>query len=488
MVAAISRKSRSNMNIILLVSHYANIYGKYRPLYKRGFVNPPLSLAYLAAALIKAGHSVKIIDGEAENLSAAAIISRCRDFDPQLIGLTATSVDFNLCRQMAERLKKDLPAVPVILGGTHLNIFGAQVLKENPVFDFGCIGDGEDLLVELAAALSEASVNLKDIPGLIYRHGEEVIQNRHRPLETQIDRYPFPARHLLNNELYYRSVPHRGYQVTAAVMSSRGCPYSCVYCAVENIYGGARLRLRSAANVLDELEEIVNHFGIRHLAFNDDCLTVDRQRVLELCRGIKERRLHFTWEGLSRADLLDKELVQAMKATGFVRISIGIESGNPRILKVLRKGETLEQIRQGIRIAKEAGIVTRGSAIIGSPYETRETIADTFRFVNGLKELDQVVINILQPYPGTRVREMVLNGEGGCRFLGSRENNENLQRFGRALIEVNGLTPRHLINLQRSGFLRFYLRPQAIYNNLRLCGLRPFISDSLGFLRSMVGY
>jgi hypothetical protein len=99
-----------------------------------------------------------------------------------------------------------------------------------------------------------------------------------------------------------------------------------------------------------------------------------------------------------------------------------------------------------------------------------------------------VVINILQPYPGTRVREMVLNGEGGCRFLGSRENNENLQRFGRALIEVNGLTPRHLINLQRSGFLRFYLRPQAIYNNLRLCGLRPFISDSLGFLRSMVGY
>lgn len=476
------------MNIILLVSHYADIYGSYRPLYQRGFVNPPLSLSYIAASLIKAGHSVKIIDGEAENLSPGEIISRCRAFDPQLLGLTATSVDFNLCLQLAERLKKEFPLVPVILGGTHLNIFGAQVLEQNPVFDFGCIGDGEDLLVELAEALSSGSPKLEDITGLIYRRGEEVIQNHHRPLETQIDRYPFPARQLLKNDLYYRAVPHRGYQVTAAVMSSRGCPYSCVYCAVENIYGGARLRLRSAANVLDELEEIVNGLGIRHIAFNDDCLTVNRQRVLELCRGIKERHLHFTWEGLSRADLLDKELVQAMKAAGFVRISIGIESGNPHILKVLRKGESLEQIRQGIRIAKEAGIVTRGSVIIGSPYETRKTIGDTFRFVNGLKELDQVVINILQPYPGTHVREMVLKGEGGSRFLGSPDNNENLQRFGSALVEVNGLTPRRLISLQRSGFLRFYLRPRAIYNNLRISGLRPFITDGIGFLRSMVGH
>lgn len=475
------------MNIILLVSHYAKIYGSYRSLYKRGFVNPPLSLCYLASALLKAGHSVEIIDGEAENLSTAEVLYRCCDFDPQLIGLTATSVDFDLSRQLAEHLKKEFPMVPVILGGTHLNIFGAQVLEQNPVFDFGCIGDGEDLMVELAKSLCTGSPKLEDISGLIHRCGADVIQNHYRPVEPQIDRYSFPARHLLKNDLYYRAVPYRGYQVTAAVMSSRGCPYSCAFCAVKNIYGSDRVRLRSARNVLDELEEIVKSLGIRHIAFNDDCLTVNRQRVMELCNGIMERHLHFTWEGLSRADLLDAELVRVMKAAGFVRISIGIESGNSQILKVLQKGESLEQIRQGIRIAKEAGIVTRGSVIIGSPYETRETIADTIKFVDGIKELDQVVINILQPYPGTRVREMVLNGEGGSIFLGSADSNEDLQRFGSALVEVNGLTPRHLVNLQRSGFLRFYLRPRTIYNNLRISGLQTFISDGIGFMRSIVG-
>jgi len=270
-------------------------------------------------------------------------------------------------------------------------------------------------------------------------------------------------------------------------MSSRGCPFKCIYCAVKNIHGGEKVRLRSAANVLDELEHIVKRFGIRHIAFNDDCLTLKRERVLEICEGIRSKGLNITWEGLSRADLIDRELLKIMKGAGFVRLSIGIESGNQGILDVIRKQETLEQIEKAVNLSHEVGIVTRGSVILGNPYENSQTVKDTFRFINRVKGLDQVVINILQPYPGTVVRDMMLRGEGGSSFQEHLVGDAKLQRFGSANITVNDLTPEKLVKLQREGFLRFYMRPGTLWNNLRISGIKTFLSDGYGFMRSILG-
>jgi len=474
------------MNILLIVPPFGEIYNSYRHLYRRGFLNPPLSLAYLGGALVKAGQNVRIIDGEAEGLSVRQLMYRIMEFSPDLIGLSCTSVDFELAERLSVLIKTKFPDVRIVIGGTHLNIFGSQVLRDAPVFDFGCIGDGEDLIVELASAIEEGnSTGFANIAGLVYWQDDDVIQNSYRPVELNIDRYPFPQRQLLRNVLYCRSVPFRGYTTTAAMMSSRGCPFSCVYCAAKNIYGGTRVRLRSVENVLEELDDVVKRLGIGHVAFNDDCLTLNRKRIIALCEGIREHELKFTWEGLSRADLLDKELVYVMKEAGLVRMSIGIESGNPDILKIIQKGERLEQISEALNLVSQAGIVTRGSVIIGYPYETRQTIEDTFNFITKIKGLDQVVVNILQPYPGTKVREMVLRGEGGSRFIGNTDSSERLQRFGRASVAVNDLSPSRLVRLQRSGFLRFYLRPKTIFKNLKISGWKPFISDSFGFLRSV---
>ncbi len=476
------------MRVLLINPSFEDIYGSYKHLYRKGFLNSPLSLCYLAASLIDNDHVAQIVDGEAESLSLDQIIKKVKDFAPGLIGITATSIDFIHAHHLAKALKKVLPEIPLLLGGTHVNLFGSEVLEKAPEFDFGCIGDGEYLIVELAQMIEEgASDKLPNIAGLIYRDGKNTVQNCFRPIEMNLDRYTFPARFLLKNELYYRAIPFKGYQTTASIMSSRGCPFSCAFCAVRNIYGGPKVRLRSASNVLNEIEYIVKEMGINHLAFNDDCLTLNRERMMTICTGILERGLKFTWEGLSRADLLDEELLRIMKQAGFIRISIGIESANAHILKVLKKHETLEQIEKAVYMAKRAGIVTRGSLIIGSPYETGETVKESFRFINQLKSLDQVVINIMQPYPGTEIREMVLRGEGGTHFYQQENQNDSLQRFGSAAIRVNELTQEKLVSLQKKGFLGFYLRPRAVINNLRITGLKTFCNDSIGFLRSIIG-
>lgn len=475
------------MRVLLIVPSFSEIYGSYSKLYKQGFVNQPLSLCYLAGALEKAGHQPRIIDAEAENLSIEQINIEIAREMPDLIGLTATSVDFLKAKQLVAGIKSSFPRIPIVLGGTHINIFGKEVLRDIPGLDFGCIGDGEAFIVELAESFADdKGTRLENISGLIFRNGSEIVQNESRKLNTDLDSYPFPARHLLKNENYFRAVPYKGYQQTASLISSRGCPYKCVYCAVDKIPGGCTVRIRSAENVLQELELLIRKESVRHVAFNDDCLTIDKKRIYAICEGIHKRNLQFTWEGLSRADLVDLPLLKEMKKAGFVRMSYGIESGNKDILKVLNKGETLEQISEAFKISREVGIVTRGSVIIGAPYETRKTVKDTMRFIRRLKGLDQVVINVLQPYPGTRVRDMILNEEGGTKFIGSHDDHARLQRFGSSSVSVNDLSPKDLIFYQRLGFLRFYFRPLTFLKNLKFTGFRVLFKDGINFLRSIL--
>jgi anaerobic magnesium-protoporphyrin IX monomethyl ester cyclase len=472
------------MRVALLSPPFAKIYGRFRSLYKRGFLNPPLGFAYLAGSLEKAGHEVMIVDGEGEGLEYDEILKRVQAFEPKLIGFTATSPDFGITVELAKYIRPSFPKTPFVIGGTHTAIFQKDVLLDNREFDFGVIGDGEIALNELLERIGESSA-YGEVEGLIWRRGEEVIQNSFRPAERDLDLYPFPARHLLRNDLYIRNVPYKGYLRTAAFMSSRGCPFNCIYCAVKNIPNGTMVRFRSPENVVEELDLIVRRFGIPHVAFNDDCLTFRRNKVLALCEEIRRRGLKFTWEGLSRADKIDRELLRQMKAAGFVRISIGIESGNQPILDILKKNETLEQIAEGIRYAHEEGIVTRGSVIIGSPYETQKEVENTFQFITSLKELDQVVINIMQPYPGTLVREMVMRGEGGTRLL--ERDLSSLRRFGNASMEVNDLSADLLVKLQREGMRRFYFRPAKVIRNLVINHPVALAFDGISALRSILG-
>ena len=472
------------MRIALLLPPFANIYGKFKQVYRNGFLNPPLGFAYIAAAAEKKGHTVIIIDAESENLTLDEVILRVSGFRPEIIGFTVTSPTFELTTEFAQKIRAAFPQVPTIVGGVHIAIFQKAVLEENPVYDFGIIGDGEEAVPELLETITHAG-KYTIVKGLIWREGGLVIQNEIRPPEKNLDKYSFPARHLLKNELYLRNVPYKGYVVSASVMASRGCPYDCIYCAVKKIPNGTMVRFRSPQNIMEELTHIVNILKITHIMFNDDCLTFQRAEILKLCVLIKKSGLKFTWEGLSRADRVDPELLREMKSSGLTRLSFGIESGNQKILDVLKKHETLEEIRRGIKLAHEEGIITRGSIIIGSPYETSKEVEDTLKFINSLNELDEVVINIMQPYPGTKVREMIINGEGGTRLVQAELS--DLRRFGNASIEVNDLTADKLVKLQREGLRRFYCRPRKVIRLFMINNPLSLSIDAIGVIRSLWG-
>ena len=472
------------MKCILIAPPFSSVYGNFKAIMKYGFLNPPLGLCYLSASLKRAGHEALVLDCEAQGLNFAKIFEIIQRERPDLIGITATSPELANALTIAQELKARL-STPIVFGGVHVTIFKDQLLREIPAVDFGVVGEGEATIVELLEAVDQPQ-KFPDIQGLIFREKDAVRQNPLRPLIPDLDELPFPDRTGQAPELYFRNVPSVGYQTTAAFMSSRGCPCHCTYCAIDQIPGWRRVRYRSAPNVVDEIEFLVRELKIKHISFNDDVLTMNRSRVYDICQEIHRRNLHFTWEGLSRADCVDLNLLKAMRAAGFVRISYGIESGNPDILKSTCKNETLEQITEAFRLTRQAGIIARGSLIIGLPFETRRTVEDSFRYISHLEGLDQVIINILQPYPGTKVRDLAQQGVGGTRLLG--DDLSELRRFGNASMEVNDLTRNRLILLQKIGLLRFYLRPRVILRHLQFYHPKAFLMDGLAFLQSIFSW
>jgi len=473
------------MNRVLLLSpFYSSVYGSFKPAFKAGFLNPPLGLCYIASSLQKKGYEAFIIDAESGDESLEEVVRNGLSLKPDVIGITATSPVFTSALEMSRAIKK-LSSVPIVLGGPHVTIMKNQVLEEYPEFDFGVIGEGEETLPELFEAIT-GKHDFFNIQGLIYRDGgNRVIVTQERPVLKDIDNLPFPDRTLIHNERYTRSVPGKGIVKAAAVMSSRGCPFQCIYCAIKKIPGGNHVRMRSAKNVVDEIEYIVKKLGIRHISFNDDDLTMSRNRTIQMCEEILKRKIEITWEGLTRATLVDRELFQIMKEAGFVRVSFGIESGNPEILKGLNRNVTLEDVEKAIEMAKAAGLITRGSIMIGLPNDTRKTVKETLDYVCRLKFLDQVIINITTPYPGTVLEEMAKRGEGGMRLLS--EDLSELRRFGNAVIEVNDLKKQDLIKFQKAGLLKFYLSsPKRAFRNLTEAGFKSAMVNSYAFIRSIL--
>jgi radical SAM superfamily enzyme YgiQ (UPF0313 family) len=213
----------------------------------------------------------------------------------------------------------------------------------------------------------------------------------------------------------------------------------------------------------------------------DETLTLKRDRTLELCQAIRDNGLSFTWEGWTHASTVDEELLRAMKAAGMIRLSFGIESGDPQILKRIKKGVTREQLREAYRIAAKVGIETRGSAMLGHPCETRETAWRTIKFIRSIKECEQIFLNVACPYPGTELYDCAINGRDGMKLLTT--DYSRYKRYGDPVIAVNDLDPKALKRLQTLGLLYFYLTPRRVwYNLVKRAGVRTGMVNAAAFL------
>jgi anaerobic magnesium-protoporphyrin IX monomethyl ester cyclase len=369
--------------------------------------SPPLGLAYLAAALEQAGVQVRILDYVVYGYRQDALPSILKDFRPQIAGATAVTMTFDHARQILKNIKTIDPGIMTVMGGPHVSFCARQTLEAFAELDVIVLGEGEETLVDLAHNV-EKGQNLAAVRGIAYRMGSEIKTTLKRNLIEDLDRLPLPARH------HHALGRYRALRMPISLTTSRGCPHKCIFCVGRKMVG-AKVRYHSAERVVTELEYLAQ-LKFHQINIADDLFTANEDRCLAVCKEILKRNLDITWTSFARVDTVSEALLAQMKAAGCTAVSFGIESANPAILKTVKKGITLRQVRNAVRACRRAGIIPYASFILGLPGETPATIKETTDFALGLQQEGLASgFHILTPFPGTAVREK--SKELGLRIL-----------------------------------------------------------------------
>jgi len=371
---------------------------------------PPLGIQTLAPVLRLRGHEVRMFDTCHPQMKAKDIALAADTDKPHVIGLSFLSATtYPAATEMARLLKQQAPETRIILGGPFASMNADRILADCACVDAVGVGEGEELLPEYLDRLD----NPGDVAGLVWRHGDEIVCNPRRPLIQDLDQYPYPDRTTLPIE-YVESLPLDVPAVLSldrfcTVQTSRGCPFSCVYCDIPSLSGG-RWRSRSAAHVLGEMQQL-HDAGYRSVYLTDDHFLVNRKRVTAICEGIIDRGLAFRWGCEGRVDSAAVDQLPLMKRAHCDFLAFGIEAGTQKVLDRLNKRQTLEQVTHAVAEAKRHGIGrVHGFFVIGSPGETKRDIMESFRFAARL-ELDTFGFNRLCAYRGTPLwREYIERG------------------------------------------------------------------------------
>ncbi|RJQ53948.1 MAG: radical SAM protein [Nitrospiraceae bacterium] len=374
-----------NKNILL-------IYPKYS--YPRK--NPPLGLAYLASFVRREGFNPLIIDLNIENYSDEKIQGLVREFNPVVTGISFMTNQYGECVRLAELIKSASKSACIVAGGPHVSALPKEILLECPAIDFTVIGEGELTFLELVTSISSGEKKFDHINGICFRAGAEIIRTGARDLMEDVESLPFPAWDLIRVEKY--SVFSIGEGNTFALLSSRGCPNHCIFCDSHTVFG-RKFRARSAQHIFSEIKFLHRQYGMTIFDFVDDMITLNKGRVLELCRLIKESGIAFKWMANARVNTIDREMLIRMKESGCIRIDVGVESGDPAVRKIAKKGTTNEQIINAHKWARETGIQIGAFTMVGNLGETMESVRMTAELLKNIGE--DVMISIACPFPGT---------------------------------------------------------------------------------------
>ncbi len=362
----------------------------------------PLGIYYLSSYLKQFSYKVQVSDGEALKLEREDIIKEIALFKPDFIGISSSTVAFHRAAELARHIKSRFAEIPLIIGGPHITAAPEDAMSLG-VFDYGVIGEGEITLKELLEAHINQS-SLENIDGICYfSPNKELVINPRRAYISDLDSLPFPAYELIPDiELY--TPPPSNYISTPVVniITSRGCPSRCTFCD-KNIFGNL-YRKRSPEDILKEIKYLKVTYDFREIAFVDDTFLIDKKRVYALFDLLDKENIHFHWTCMSRINDLDLEYLKFIKSKGCWHISLGIESGNKDILKIIKKNISLEKVEQLIKWCHNLGIKTKGFFIVGHPLETIETLDETIALACHLK-LDDIVVTINTPLPGSQQYE-----------------------------------------------------------------------------------
>jgi len=422
---------------------------------------PPLGLLSIAAVLRAGGggHTVEVLDTQALGLDYAQIEAEVRRRAPDVVGIQVMTFTLLDAMETARAAKRARPGVHLTMGGPHAHLYPAETVAQ-PEVDTVVVGEGEYVFRDLVAALAEGR-GPQEIEGVVWKRDDGTpVVSPARPHIKDLDELPFPARDLVPTEKYYSSLA-RSRPVTTMI-SSRGCPHRCVFCDRPHL--GKTYRARSPERMVEEMAECVERFGVREIFFYDDTFAIERQRMLAVCDAILERGLKVAWDIRARVDTMDEEVLRRLRAAGCARIHYGVEAGTPEILKVLRKGITLERALEVFRLTRKVGITTLAYFMLGNPGETREQMAETLRFARKL-DPDYIHLSLTTPFPGTELYRMGLE-QGLFKSDYWREFARDPRPDFVPELWTEVLSRDELAGLLREGYKSFYRRPGYLLRRL----------------------
>ncbi|MBU1102470.1 B12-binding domain-containing radical SAM protein [Patescibacteria group bacterium] len=470
---------KSQLKILLINPPYTNFEG----MKESGGHMLSLGLAYVAAFLrSRTNDQIEILDTEVEGLNYGQIKDRIKKAKADVCGLTCPTPTMAHVGRLVKLIKEILPASQTVLGGIHPSVMPEQSLRETGA-DFAIFGEGEITFYELIESFKQNQPEFSKIAGLAWRSGEKITINEPRRLIQSLDDLPFPARDLFNLPLYYSAPTKKVSEENATpILTSRGCPFNCIHCCSRVVWRG-QLRFRSAQNVLAEIEECIKKYNLKEFNFFDDTFTVNRERVMEICQGLIDRRLNISWICFSRANTIDQELIKIMEQAGCKKISFGLESGSQEILNLMRKNTTLQMAHQAVQIVAENNIAVHASFMLGNVGETEETIKETIKFAKSLP-LDNATFFITSPFPGTDLYTI-------AKQIGSINSQTRWEEFApltntSPILVQKNVSKERLVYWQKRAFREFYLRPKYIKRKLRLLASRDGIKTLLEGLRILI--
>jgi len=321
------------------------------------------------------------------------------DYKPDIVGITIKTPTYHSTVKTASIVRELFPEAVIVVGGPHLTITGDDMLKHS-AFDYSFTGEAEYTLLEFVQKISSGK-DVTDIRGLNYRSSDGVVKNQRPERIDTLDDLPFPDKDLLIFKEKYK------YKL-GAILTSRGCPYDCTFCATIPLWGRT-VRYRSPQSIVGEISWLYEKYGIKTFEILDDTFTLRKAEVIKVCKGLVEKygEKFFKWVCITNINVLDEELVQHLKSAGCYKINIGVESGSNRILKLIKKNTTTEMITEAVRIIKKNGLLVHGYFMMGLPEETEEDMLMTIDFIKRLRP-DSINLCTFTPYPNTGLYDMVL--------------------------------------------------------------------------------
>lgn len=404
------------MRIMLIDPPFYRFMGYYNRYF-------PLGLVFLGTVLREAGHEVVVYDADCNRDSTDVDYSRLperypsyvaglntpghaawddlrsvlRAWQPELVGLSGFTPKFGAAARVAEISKADDPDRPVIIGGPHATLCPEEILHISPHIDAAVIGEGEATILELCKHFGGHRGKPPDaVAGVAFRANGSIARTPERRRTRTLDEFPLPARELLLGQATYTP------EDMGLLMTSRGCPFACAYCAIT--VWGRRMAYRSVENVVTEMRRVKARYGTRQFAFKDDTFTLNRRRVVELCERLIAERLDVNWDCNTRVNLVDEPLLRLMRRAGCNEIKFGIESGSDRVLGILDKGITRDDARRMARLMRKVGLLWSGYFMMGLPGETAADVRQTLDFMYELQP-NFAAIAVYEPFPKTAMFE-----------------------------------------------------------------------------------